>query len=209
MTSMLLPLKDKEFELVPADIHLATCYRVIDLGTQQIEWQGQVKRQPKIMLSWELPDALMSDGKPFSIHQRYTYSSSEKSNLRKDLESWRGVAFKDEDLGKFDISVLIGKSCLMGVVQETSNGKTYANISSIIRLPKGWESKPFVNESVVFSLGDFDQATYDKLSDSLKAVIAKSPEYQELKGAHKAEGSVPDDGRFAPVDASPSDEIPF
>ena len=65
---------DKQFELPPAGTHLATCYRVVDLGTQNSNYMGQVKRQHKILLSWELPDELMADGRPFTIGQRYTWS---------------------------------------------------------------------------------------------------------------------------------------
>ena len=35
----------KEFKLPPAGLHLARLYRIIDLGTQKVEWQGVVKMQ--------------------------------------------------------------------------------------------------------------------------------------------------------------------
>jgi hypothetical protein len=209
--STILP-KDSggDFELCPAGTFIATCYRVIDLGTQQIEWQGKVKRQKKIMLSWELTTEKMKDGRPFSIHKRYTLSSSDKATLRIDLESWRGVAFKDEDFGKFDIAVLLGKSCLMGIVHDHKDSKTYSNISSLLRLPKGVEADSLVNAPVKFSLSEFDQEIYDSFGDGLKATIAKSPEYQELKGGHKTEPNTAEDGReFAPANATFDDEIPF
>ena len=67
------------FEPPPAGTHRAICYRVIDLGTQQSEYQGQTKHQRKIMLSWELVDERMPASgdypeRPFTIHQRYTLS---------------------------------------------------------------------------------------------------------------------------------------
>ena len=45
---------NKEFKLVPQGTHLARCYRIIDLGTQQTEWQGQEKFLRKIMVAWEI-----------------------------------------------------------------------------------------------------------------------------------------------------------
>jgi hypothetical protein len=135
-----LPEKN-DFELTPAGSHVAICYRVIDLGTQLVEYKGESKKQHKIMLGWELPNELMTigdnQGKPFSIHKRYTFSSSDKSNLKKDLESWRGVPFTKDDYGRFDIFKLIGVPCMIGIVHAESNGKTYSNITSIMRLPKG------------------------------------------------------------------------
>lgn len=204
--SLTLP-KDStpDFEFPPAGTFIATCYRVVDLGTQQVEWQGKAKRQYKIMVSWELTEEKMSDGRPFTMHKRYTLSSSEKSALRQDLEAWRGIAFKEEDFGSFDIGVLQGKSCMIGIVHETKNGKTYANISSILCLPKGMVPMTLVNPMARFDLTEFNQDVFSSLSEGLQAVIAKSPEYQELKGAHKVEQNM-QNGAHA---TQPDEEIPF
>lgn len=208
--SLTLPKNSgKEFETAPSGTFPATCYRLIDLGTQQIEWQGKIKRQPKIMLSWELSDEMMSDGKPFSIHKRYTLSSSDKSSLRKDLEAWRGVAFTDSDFGTFDIGVLLGKSCLLGIVHEAKDGNTYANISSLLRLPKNMPAPVLVNPITRFDLSNFSQHVFDGLSESLQAVIAKSPEYQALKGGHRVESHTADDAMPEEPPVSAYDEIPF
>jgi len=199
-----------DFELTPAGTHIATCYRVIDIGTQQVEWEGKTKRQYKILLSWELTDELMKEGenagKPFTVHKRYTLSSSSKSSLRQDLEAWRGVPFRESDFGTFDISILLGKSCMLGIVHETRDGKTYANLSSILRLPKGMEAKKLVNPQIRFDLTEFKQDVYDSLTEGLKAVIAKSPEYQELKGGNQLEESLPESSIPARII---DDEIPF
>jgi hypothetical protein len=205
--------KENQFEIVPADTHTALGYRVIDLGTQQIEWQGQVKHQHKILLSWEL-DCLMEDGenagKPFSIHKRYTYTWSEKGSLRADLESWRGRPFTEEEMNNFKLKNLLGAPCLIGVVHNKKDGKTYANISSIMKLPKGMTAPKPVNPTVDFDLGDFNQAVYDSFSDNLKQTIAKSPEYQKLK--IKSYEQEPIDTESKPEIRSTilsDDEIPF
>lgn len=208
--TLLLPSKsDVEFELVPSGSHVAVCYRVIDLGKQLIEYKGEQKKQHKIMISWELCDEFMTQGKneglPFSIHKWYTFSSSEKATLRKDLESWRGKPFSNEDFGRFDLKLLLGIGCLIGVVHSEKNGKTYSNINSIMRLPKGMSAKQPINPVVMFSLSDFDQKVFDDLSDSLKATIAKSPEYQEIKGANIQQPNV----SFDHDDEQPLDDIPF
>lgn len=182
-----------EFEITPAGTHIATCYRVIDLGTQLIDFNGESKKQHKIMLSWELTDEKMGDGRPFSIHKQYTLSSNEKASLRKDLQAWRGKSFTDDDFGKFDIGVLIAKSCLIGVVHNTKNGSTFANIASIMKLPKGTVAPQLINGVLYFSLNAFSQEAYDSLSENLKAKIAKSPEYQKLKGADHSDPNTADD----------------
>lgn len=176
--SLILP-KQSEFESVPAGSYSAACYRVVDLGTQFSQFYQ--KSSHKIMISWEL-DEKMKDGRPFSIHKRYTFSSGKNAALRKDLESWRGKAFTDAEFGTFDIGILISVGCMIGVSTRTDNGSTYSDVSSIMKLPKGVSAPKIENETVYFSLNDFKQDVFDKLSDGLKEVIAKSPEYQQLKG---------------------------
>lgn len=199
---LVLPEKN-EFELTPAGTHIATCYRVVDLGTQLIVFKNETKKQHKIMLSWELTDEKMTDGRPFSIHKHYTLSSNEKASLRKDLQAWRGLPFSDEDFGRFDIGVLIGKACLIGIVHESKDGSTYANISSIMKLPKGTVAPSLVNPPVYFSLNDFKQEVYDVLSEGIKAKIAKSPEYQTIKGADKTDPNIADDKHDMAEDSIP------
>ena len=174
---LILP-KQTEFVSVPAGSYSAVCYRVVDLGTQFSQFYQ--KASHKLVISWEL-DEKMTDGKPFSIHKRYTLSGGKNSALRKDLESWRGQAFTAEEFGTFDIGVLIGKGCMIGVSTRTTEGHTYSDVSSIMKLPKGTTPITAVNETLYFSLNDFKQDVFDKLSDHIKESIAKSPEYQQIK----------------------------
>ena len=152
-----------DFEPPPAGNHRAVCYRVIDLGTQQTEYQGQTKYQRKIMLSWELCDEIMPargdfGPKPFSMSQRYTFSSHEKAVLRQHLESWRGVPFQDSDFGPggFDIRNVLGKSCLLNVVHEIKNGKITQQIEDVayqIRTPEFWNACTAVCDESDYRLG--------------------------------------------------------
>lgn len=178
------------FEPPPAGTHRAICYRVIDLGTQQSEYQGQIKHQRKIMLSWELVDERMPASgdypeRPFTIHQRYTFSSHEKAVLRQHLESWRGVPFKESDFGPggFDIVNVIGKGCLLTIVHEPKQGKTYANLKGVAKLPKAMTTGTPENATVYLSLEpiSFNIETFESLSDGLKETIRKSPEWAELQ----------------------------
>ena len=199
-----------DFTPPPAGTHIAICYRVIDLGTQKIEWQGSAKEQHKVLLSWELPGELMEDGRPFTISKRYTLSSHEKSTLRKDLEAWRGKAFTDADFGPggFDIASIIGKACLLSIVHTEKDGKTYANINSLSRLAKGMEAPEITNERLYLSLsaepGKFVSAVMDKLSDGLQDTIRKSPEYQAIvRGRSQPADEAPPHDDFADLEAIP------
>lgn len=175
---MLIMPKQSQFENVPAGSYAAVCYRVVDLGTQFSQFYQ--KSSHKIMISWEL-DEKMSDGRPFSIHKRYTLSSGKNAALRKDLESWRGRAFTDVEFGTFDIGKLIGVGCMIGVSTRAVDGSNYSDVASIMQLPKAVPAPKVENETIYFSLNEFSQEVFNKLSDNLKELIAKSPEYAELK----------------------------
>lgn len=206
------PNSGGDFTPPPAGTHVAICYRVIDLGTQESEYMGEKKRQHKVLVSWELPNEAIPEGdhagEPFTQHQRYTLSSHEKATMRKHLESWRGKAFTEAELEAFDMKNMIGKPCFLNLIHETKQGKTYCNIGAIMALPKGTPVPVLKNPQQYLSLegmldSDFD-AVYSKLSDGLKQTIAKSPEYQELVGRRRrtseqvsdAPNNMPDDTPF-------------
>ena len=98
------------FTPVPPGMHLARCYRVVDLGTQKSEYLGQVKNLPKIMIQFEVHseddngNALVTPkGEPMTISKNFTLSLAEKATLRKDLVSWRGREFTNDELNGFEL----------------------------------------------------------------------------------------------------------
>lgn len=132
---MSLIVREPESNFIPAPpgLHLCVCCDVIDLGMVETQWGEKAM----IRISWQTQD-LMEDGTPYLISQRYTASLHEKSNLRQDLESWRGRAFTQEELAGFDLENLIGVPCQIQVAHNLgSNGKTYANVQAIVTAPKG------------------------------------------------------------------------
>lgn len=173
--------KESDFELTPAGSHVAVCYRVVDYGTQESNYKGKQTFNRKIMIGWELPNEKMKDGKSFIIFRSFNLSSSKKGNLRPFLESWRGKAFTPEELGKFDISKLVGVPALLSIVHEAGeDGETRANLKTAMGLPKGTPIPAIENEKFSFSLENFDQFIFDKLSENTQAKIKLSPEYQRL-----------------------------
>lgn len=201
---------DKQFQNVPPGNHIAVCYRVIDLGTQRVEWQGQPKHQHKVLISWEIPDEKMDDGRPFTIGQKFTWSMSEKANLRNALESWRGQAFTEKDFGPqgFDIMNVIGVGCMLNVVHVTKNGKTYANIASVAKLPKGMSAPGPTNPRnfVWLSKEEFIEKNFNDLTDGLKSIIQASPEYKALSEPERITDS---SGAPHTLEDMESEEIPF
>ena len=205
------------FDPPPAGAHRALCYRFVDLGTQKNEYQGEVKNQRKVMLSFELVDELDEfeiDGKkikaPFTVHQRFTWSMHEKGKLRPFLEAWRGRAFAESDLkpGGFDTKNLIGVPCMLNVIHATRDGRTFANISGISPLPSRLkEDMPALHNPRCYVALDkerFDPDAYEALSDRIKETIGQSPEWKRLNGIEVSEAQ-----RESFTRDDIDDEIPF
>jgi len=124
----------------------AVCCAVWDLGLQKTSYMGEEKIQHKIVVAWEIVETINVPeseyhGKPYMLNKKYTMSLSEKANLRKDLESWRGRPFSADELKNgFDLTKLYGANCLIGIKHEPDRvdpDKSYANVTAILPIPKG------------------------------------------------------------------------
>jgi hypothetical protein len=189
------PTEGGDFKPCPVGTHLGVCVRVIDLGTQESTFGGKTNIRHKVMISWELPDERMDDGRPFMVSKRYTWSMHEKATLRKDLEAWRGVPFKDSDFGEggFDIRNVLAKPCLVSVTHDERDGKTYSNVASVSKIMKGMNAPAPENEPVLLWLDPetFDVEVFDKLSDGLKDTIRKSPEFRAIQASYNSQPDSP------------------
>ena len=128
-----------DFEPAPEGPHPARCCDVRDLGRIETHYPGRKKLQRKILVSWVI-DAVRADGKPALVAKRYTASLHEKAMLRADLEAWRGKAFSESELDAFDVETVIGAPVLLNVVHVKKNGVTYANVQSLMPLPRGMQA---------------------------------------------------------------------
>jgi hypothetical protein len=144
----------------PAGTHRATCYMVVDLGTQETSFNGVADEKDQILLAWELADEVMADGRPFTLNRIFTLSLHQQSALRPFLESWRGRAFTEEEAKGFDVAKLIGVPAQLVVVHKEGKGRdgqprTFANVAAAIPLGKG-QARPtdLHNEKFVLSLDD-------------------------------------------------------
>ncbi len=169
------------FETVEAGLHIARCIRIIDKGTHWNEKFGNSIHELTVM--FELPETRMQEGKnkdkPFAISLGFggvvNLSMSAKSNLRKNIESWKGKKFTDTEAEKFDILGLVGTTAYINIIHSEKDDNVYANISSII--PFKGECPPAINELLAFSLSDFDQAVFDKLTEKQQERIKESREW--------------------------------
>ena len=206
-----------DFTPVPAGLHLARCYRIVDLGTQQSEYMGETKHQRKIMLGWELHgkddegnELVTSRGDPLAIFKNYTLSWNEKATLRNDLQGWRNKPFTEEEMRRFDISTILGAWCMLNVIERPGkSGKMYSNVGSIAPVPsvvKQAGLPPAVNPNQLFRLAEPNYELFDTFGKGLKEKIQSSPEWQALQGKKSAQKA--DKAPSSGFDDMP-DDLPF
>lgn len=167
-----------DFAQAPVGNHVARCYRIIDLGTQHSEYQGQPVTRSQILISWELCNEKMDNGEPFIVSEFYTNSLSEKSKLRPALEAWRGVPFTEADLKGWDLAKIIGAPCMLNVIH---NENKKARVASIAPMPKGVKAPAMSNPQFAFWLDEYDEETFQAIPEGIRNIIAKSDEYKDLK----------------------------
>lgn len=193
MTSFFVEDKGGSFESTPSGMHLARCYRIIDLGTQKSEYMGVSKLLHKIMLGWEIHGTddnnvqlKMKDGRPFAMFKNYTFSWAEKANLRADLQSWRGKPFSQEEMRRFDLKNVLGAWCMLNVIEKPgADNKMYVNVAGVAPVPpmiKNAGLPTAVNPNEMFTLSEPDMTMFQSFSDNLKKKIMASPEWEKLQG---------------------------
>jgi len=200
-----------DFEIIPADTYHAICYAVWDLGTHYSEYYG--KSSHKVLINWELPDLRIDIEKngetlnlPRAMSKRYTLSLHKNAALRKDLESWRGKKFTSDELQGFDLRNLLGVNCLLQVIHNKVEDKTYANVNSVSKLLSSIKSKTPENPTGFFSFADGFEIP-DNCPKWVCDIIQQSNEW-DAEFNPKGKGDNPDE----PIIDTPyptDDDIPF
>ena len=188
-------------EIVPSGTHIARCYSMIHIGTVEWEWQGETKYSNKIRVTFELPHEMRDfsgEQKPMVISKEYTLSLHEKSNLRRDLEVWRGKSFTNKELAHFDTTNLISKECNISIIHKTSkSGNEFAQIGSISGITKGTDCPKQFNDSFIFNYEDnFNEDWLELQPEWIKDQIKNTDEYKNKMNQKKFQDTPTDDMPF-------------
>lgn len=128
MSPLIQSYRPRQFEIPPDDVYGADVIRVEDLGEVK-GFDGESKR--KVKLIWKL-DATNSRGCPYEIHQTLNASLHPKSALYKVICDILG--HPPAPGSPFELEDLVGVKVRIAVKQNsTDDGRTYANISAIMR----------------------------------------------------------------------------
>lgn len=191
-----------DFKRLETGSHAAVCDMVVSMGIQPGS-AAFPKPKPKVYIRWQVPGERTDDDRPMVIGATLTASMNEKAQLRKLLEGWRGEKFTDEAAEAFDVSKLIGKACMISVIESESGGKTYTNVQSVSKLPKGLPPPQLEGEPLVYwnTRSTEDGFVFRKLPQWLQQKIEGQIESQPsaVQAEHPTTGS----------DDFPGDDIPF
>ena len=192
-------------------VYPAISSAIIDLGLQTSE--KFQKTQRKFMMIWTIKgEEIEVNGEmlPRTMSKEYSFSLNEKSTLRKDLQSWRGQVFTDEELKGFNLLNILNKPCQLQIILEEKNGKQYNNIAGIMSLPKGTSIAP-LNDTYHFDIED--EATYVnwiRIPNWIQERIKKADNYTKTnleKFVMEYENNVKE--VKADNDLSTEDDLPF
>lgn len=174
-----------EKKIIPQGNHVARCYGMIEIGTVDEVIMGEKKQIHKILIDWELPNETAvfkeeNGEQPFVYSKDFTLSMNEKANLRKMITAWTGKQMNDAEAEAFDVTSLIGQSCMLNIVHNKSKDgtKTYANLAGVTPLPKGFACPPQVNPSRLLEYENWNQEVFMGLPAWLSDKICTSKEYK-------------------------------
>lgn len=132
--------KDTQYAPHPEGQTVVVCVDVIDMGEKLDTWQGKVKVGPKVVLVFMSAEVNEGTGEHYLLQREFSVSVFAKASLRIFLESWRGKKYQDEMLETEGLPLhkLVGVAGLANVEhRESGAGRTYANIQSLVPVPKG------------------------------------------------------------------------
>lgn len=196
-----------DFKPAPAGTHFGVCDMIVDLGHQKTTYMGAETVKKQAYLRWQVPGQRIewadADGNkregPMIIGKTYTASLAEKANLRKDLQSWRGRVFTDEELKGFQMVKVLGIGATITVTHAEKNGRTFANIASVGGIPHGIDMPRPEGDTIIY-----DDDHPDNLS--------KLPKWLQDKIAARVEPPSSTDlpeQRSPAFDSDLDDDVPF
>lgn len=174
-----MKIKDRAKPKVPPvepGVYMAVCIGCVDLGLQYNETFKNYSN--KCLYIWELVgETVEVDGeqKPRQLSKEFTISSSNKSNLRKFIESWNGKTYGDDEFSDLDLFDQIGKACQLNVMLNSTG--EYANVDNLMPIPRGFPVPVTDTPHVKWDIEAWDDEVFKTLPEWIQEKIKKSTQY--------------------------------
>jgi len=181
-------------ELLPPGNVQAVCYGVIELGHRD----GRYGVKHEACVLFEIPGLRYEDeekvDRPKGINKFYTISLHKDSNMCKDLTSWRGREFTEQEKEGFDITALIGANCLLNIAHKQKADKTMKDeVASITPIMAGMNKLVPENALINYSISD-DGFDFTGVPEWAVKFIKESEEFKSKDNVRSDEqGPPPED----------------
>lgn len=136
----------------PTGTHKAMCVQIVDQGTKE----GAYGTYYSYKFVFEVKDKQDPEN-PYLIAEQVALSLNPKSPLRKMLANWRGRDFNAQEISDYNKNIdllfknVVGKGCMISVVERSKGDKTYHNVNAVLNLDKEDWFEP-VTPIVFFSI---------------------------------------------------------
>ena len=178
---MALKIKDRAKPKTPPvepGVYMAVCVGVVDLGEQYSEQYKNYSNKVKFI--WALPtETIEIDGKTEErqLSREFKVATKKNGKLRTFLSGWNSKNYSDEEFMELDMFEQVGKACQLNVVLNDTG--EYANVESVIPIPKGFPAPTTATAFFTWSMDDWDDAAFEKLPAWTQEQIKKSTQYQK------------------------------
>lgn len=186
---------------------------MVDLGLQKSEKFKTTQR--KFILIWTIQGEeveINGEKQARQISKEYSFSLNEKSTLRKDLQSWRGKVFTDEELRGFNLLNVLNVACQLQIVLDEKNGKQYNNIAGIMSLPKGTIISP-LDDVYYFDIENMETwSNWGRITKWIQERIKKAENFESSglkKYVEEYEEVIKEQEEKDPELKSANDDLPF
>jgi len=169
-----------DYKPVSAGTQFGRCFGVVSLGTQPSD-NPKFKPAKKVLILFELPNETYElDGKqvPSTMVKEYTLSINKKANLRKDLDSWRGKPFTEQEAAGFPVENVINAPCMLSIAHyKKRDDSTGAKIVAIAGVPKGMTVPELSRKPVHYEIEMGENEVFKSLPEWLQEKIGKCLEW--------------------------------
>lgn len=203
----------KEKNIVPLmtnGTYPAILVGIIDMGTQDVEFEGVKRKRRTLSLSFEFPLKKElwyvgdTEAKPQLLSLTYTYSmatakNGNKSALRKFIEAIFGP-MTDQVAQNFDLAQLIGKLYNVAIIQaQSKQGNMYNRIQSVGPFQNFWQnefSQGLLNATNDLKIYSIDQDGFESMAFAKLYFWERA----QIKESYEAQDHITKGGKFSKLD---------
>jgi len=150
--------------ITPEGSHIGVLVTMARIGLQETSYG----RKEQIVLTWELPEQKLPDGRSACISQTFSFSLNEKSSLYGVFSSWCPDMLRDPSP---DWKSLLGRGCIIAIVHKAGNHGLFPKIASVTGLPSSTKVPKYSSRLSFYDTDEPDPKAFENLPPWIRAKI--------------------------------------